>query len=645
VPEQATGTGLRASLTETTALILLARCRMMHISMTTLDDVLTPQEQPLARPRRRAWARVLAGFALGFLLCVVSALGALLVWDAGYEGRILPGVSVGGVDVSGLDHEQAWTTLEDAFRGLENGRVIVRTAAGDVVVPYSTFDRRADVEAMVDSALQTGRIGGAVERAVAEVRMAVSGVSLAPHVTLDDEAFAAEVSRAVAVHDRLPIDGAIAMTPDGIMRTLARSGRTFDGDVAAAAALPHLRLVDAPAEIVVEAPMIVTPPTHGDDEVMSAQVAAQRMIGDINVTFGEKEWRLKAATVGKWLRFGYDAVGRPWPTVDESAIGASLKKIKKDVRRAPVSAKYLKTRSGRVVGVVAGRDGRELDSGATAAAIAQVLEERARGAEATSVKVVTTKIAPKLSTAAALEKGPLMVRLGSWKTWFPISDRNYFGANIWQPAKIIDGTVLQPGQRFEWWSAIGPVSPARGFGPGGFIAGDHTEPTGALGGGMCSSSTTLFNAALRAGLQMGARSNHRYYIDRYPLGLDATVSKTRNGSQTLTFTNDMNTPVVIRTFRYRSGGRGWVRYEIWGVPDGRKVTLSKPAVANLRKATTKTVYVSTLRKGVREQIEYPSNGMDVSVSRVVRSRSGRVIHSETYRSHYALWNGIIEIGR
>ena len=61
-------------------------------------------------------------------------------------------------------------------------------------------------------------------------------------------------------------------------------------------------------------------------------------------------------------------------------------------------------------------------------------------------------------------------------------------------------------------------------------------------------------AALRAGLQMGARSNHRYYINRYPLGLDATVSKTAGGSQTVTFTNDMRTPIVIRTFRYRSGG-------------------------------------------------------------------------------------------
>ena len=178
-----------------------------------------------------------------------------------------------------------------------------------------------------------------------------------------------------------------------------------------------------------------------------------------------------------------------------------------------------------------------------------------------------------------------MTMLGTWKTWFPISDHNFFGANIWRPAKIIDGTVLRPGQRFEWWSAIGPVTPARGFGPGGFIAGNHTEPTGALGGGMCSSSTTLFNAALRAGLQMGARSNHKYYIFRYPLGLDATVSKTRGGgSQTMSFTNDMKTPIVIRTYRYRAGGKGWVRYEIWGIPDGRKVSLSRPAVCNVRQA-------------------------------------------------------------
>jgi vancomycin resistance protein YoaR len=181
---------------------------------------------------------------------------------------------------------------------------------------------------------------------------------------------------------------------------------------------------------------------------------------------------------------------------------------------------------------------------------------------------------------------------------------------------------------------------------GGYIAGDHTDPTGALGGGMCSSSTTLFNAALRAGLKMGARSNHQYYINRYPLGLDATVSmKGGRVGQTVTFTNDMDTPILIRGFRVGgTSGKGWVRYEIWGIPDGRKVSLSKPSVGNVRRATTQVFRVSYLPKGVRRQTEWPANGMDVSVTRVVRDRNGRIIHHETFRSHYRLWNGRIEIG-
>jgi vancomycin resistance protein YoaR len=237
-----------------------------------------------------------------------------------------------------------------------------------------------------------------------------------------------------------------------------------------------------------------------------------------------------------------------------------------------------------------------------------------------------------------------MYELGGWTTYFPISERNFFGANIWRPAELINGTVLMPGQSFDWWNAIWPVTTARGFGPGGVIKSDHTDPTGALGGGMCSSSTTLFNAALRSGLQMGARSNHKYYINRYPLGLDATVSIMGGGRQTMSFTNNMRTPIVIRAWKIRHGSSGYVRYEIWGIPDGRTVSLSRPSVSNVRRATTNVVTVSTLPHGVREQTEYPSDGMDVSVSRVVRNAAGRVIDSDTWYTHYVLWNGRIEVG-
>ena len=73
---------------------------------------------------------------------------------------------------------------------------------------------------------------------------------------------------------------------------------------------------------------------------------------------------------------------------------------------------------------------------------------------------------------------------------------------------------------------------------------------------MCSASTTLFNAALRAGLTIGARDNHRYYISSPP------PRSRRHGvnAQTMSFTNDMKTPILIRGVKINGcGGVGYVR--------------------------------------------------------------------------------------
>ncbi len=617
--------------------------------MTTVDEVLgspadaPPEASAVSKPR--AWPRLLAGFLLGLLACLGITAGALVAWDAGYEGRILPGVHAGDLDLSGLDRDQASAALAAAFHGYGEGRLVLRTDAGDVSVPFSQFSRRIDVEKLADEALQEGRTGTMVERALGEVRLALRGQQLEPALVLDEAALDAGVADALSWLRLDPVDAQVVKGTRQIYVVGARSGRTFDTAAAASAALQAVRPMDAPREVVVDAPTVTLAPARDDATVLAAKTAAERMLGNLVVAFKDQHWTIKAATVRGWIGFENAADGSVQPVLDQAAIAAALNKVAKGVRLAPVSATFLGSRSGRIVGVAAGKNGRELDRPATAVAIMDALKSRAAGVAAAPVAAKVTSVEPKITTEQATRKAPLMRRLGSWKTWFPISDHNYFGANIWIPAKIIDGTVLKPGQTFEWWRAVGPVTTSRGFGPGGFIAGDHTDPTGALGGGMCSSSTTLFNAALRAGLQMGSRVNHQYYIYRYPLGLDATVSKSSTGTRTMTFTNDMKNPIVIRTYRYTAGGRGWVRYEIWGIPDGRTVSISKPSVANVRQATTSTVYVNTLPHGVRQQTEYPANGMDVSVTRVVRSSSGRIIHQDTWRSHYQLWNGIIQVGR
>jgi vancomycin resistance protein YoaR len=579
-------------------------------------------DAPRRRSRKRSLAAFAAAFLIGALLCLGLAGAALYLWDAGYEGRVLAGVDVGGVDLSGLDREQASAKLLAAFGDHAEGGVSGGTAAGDVTTPVADV-RRADITAMVDAALAAGRSGSPAERAFGEIGLAMSGRTIPPRLTAEGSAVGAAVDTAV---DQVPtpsLDSGVATDDARTPVTPPESDRSVDAATATAAAkaLETLRRVDAAFE---------------------TKAANERMTTDVVVTFGKSKWTIKAAVVRSWLHLERRADGSEWPAVDPSSIPASLKGVAKAVTVAPVSAGYVKDKAGKVIGVVPAANGRTLDQTATAKAIAANVSARGTGSAAKPVKVVVAAVQPKVTTAAAQKSGSVMTLLGAWKTWFPISDHNFFGANIWQPAKFIDGTVLAPGQTFEWWSAIGPVTRARGFGLGGFIAGDHTEPTGAMGGGMCSSSTTLFNAALRAGLKINERSNHRYYINRYPLGLDATVS---GGRQTMSFTNDMKNPILIRTYRYRSGGKGWVRYEIWGVPDGRTVSLGGPVVSNRQHATTHTVRVSTLRRGVGKQTEYPSDGMNVAVSRVVRDAGGAILHSETFRSHYTLWNGRIEIGR
>jgi vancomycin resistance protein YoaR len=435
------------------------------------------------------------------------------------------------------------------------------------------------------------------------------------------------------------------MTKAGVAMTPASDGATVDASPVIAAALAAVERPDAPAEVVVPVATTPVPAAVSDAVVRVAADEATRMIGDVRVAFGKKAWTIKSNIVRGWIGFATAADGSIHPTVDATKIPAALKAVTKAVLKPAKSAVFLRAKSGRTFGVAASADGRQLDVAATSQMIADALAARALTGAPVSVKVAIGPVTPKLTTAQAKLKAPVMTLLGTWTTWFPISDHNFFGANIWIPAQIINGTVLGVGQTFDWWNAVGDVSPSRGFGPGGVIKGNHTDPTGALGGGMCSSSTTLFNAALRAGLQMGARGNHRYYINRYPLGLDATVWKMGGAVQDMSFTNDTGHPILILGIKTRAGGRGFVTYQLWGVPDGRRVSLSAPSVTNVVQATTSIEYVSTLPHGVRNQTEYPSNQMDVSVSRVVRDKNGRVIHSEVWQSHYVLWNGIIQIGR
>ena len=151
--------------------------------MAIADEILVQPVEPAEAPvasKPRVLPRLVFGFLLGLVLVGGAAAAGLYAWDQSYEGRILPGVSAAGLDLTGLDRAQATAALDKAYDAVTTGRVVVETEAGDVSVPYAQFGRHVDTAAMVDAALRAGRDGTTAERALGEIRLALNGQTIQP---------------------------------------------------------------------------------------------------------------------------------------------------------------------------------------------------------------------------------------------------------------------------------------------------------------------------------------------------------------------------------------------------------------------------------------------------------------------------------
>ena len=603
-----------------------------------------PFEPTTARRRPRAAVRFGVAFLVGMIAALALGVGALYAYDQQYHGRILPGVRVAAIDLAGMTREQAIERVADEYTWVGEGAIQVNTPDGPLRVPYSVIQRRVDAEALVDAALGVGRSGNAVDRVIAGARTAIRGASVEPTVTFDAQAVARNIERFARLLDRDPVNAYVTTTDEGFDLTASKDGRTADAAPAIEAALATVGALDAPDVIEVDLEAAPVEPDITTAEAEDAKATAERIATGIVLTRDDKQVRLNGSRIRRWITFVVDESGAYAPVVDTSPLPKELKKLAKKVNVAARSASY-KTSGAKITGVIPSREGKAMDVDATAAEVESLLASRASGgADAEKLKAVMTTIRPKLTTNQAREVIPKMRKISQWTTYFPIAEKNGFGANIWIPAMDLDGHVVAPGETFDFWKAIGPVTRARGYRQGGAIINGRTELQGALAGGICSTSTTLFNAALRAGYQMGARRNHYYYIDRYPLGLDATVTRSGSSVQTMEFTNDTRYPVLIRAYKIRNGGAGYVKFALYSVPTGRKVSFSRPIVRNFRPASDTIQYTSSLPKGASQRVEFAVDGMQVWVTRTVR-KGGKVIHKETYFSNYARITGITLVGR
>lgn len=157
--------------------------------------------------------------------------------------------------------------------------------------------------------------------------------------------------------------------------------------------------------------------------------------------------------------------------------------------------------------------------------------------------------------------------IGTFSTKFGSSSSDRTG-NLRAGVGHINGTILYPGEEFSTYEKVSPFTEENGY----FLAGSYRNGSvvETFGGGICQVSTTLYNAALLAELEIVERHNHSMLVNYVDISGDAAISGTEKDFK---FKNNKDFPIYIEG--YLTDSRQLV-FNIYGIetrPENRTIEL------------------------------------------------------------------------
>lgn len=217
--------------------------------------------------------------------------------------------------------------------------------------------------------------------------------------------------------------------------------------------------------------------------------------------------------------------------------------------------------------------------------------------------------------------------LGVCKTNYAASNKNRT-TNLILAAGKINGTVLLPGEEFSYNNVVGKRTVEAGYKNAATYSNGQVVDD--IGGGICQISSTLYDAAVFANMDITVRRNHQFVTSYLPAGKDATVVW---GSQDFKFKNSRKYPVRITATV--SGGVATV--QIWGVKEDVEYDISiETKQISTIKYTTQYIEDASLPAGTQKVSQAGANGRKVQAYKVMKLNgqvvSRTLLSTDTYRA-------------
>jgi vancomycin resistance protein YoaR len=573
---------------------------------------MTEMAARLTRPIRGLSRAGTVAAVLGLLVLVAGA--AVFARALALRESVLPGVSVAGVDVGGLSRADAQAAVQSqlAARLAEPVRIQVGEQSF-TVRPDRIW--ALDARATEERAFHAGR-DSTLSRLGALAAPFTAEYEVEPVLELRP----AEVARVEATLRELtsrPVGAGLSMKGGEVVVRPSRLGTTVQVepllDALRTAGLAGAGEIVARAEPV--QPMITT-----EEAEAVAQQARTVIAAPVDIRFkGRDVGALEPRQLAKLVRFER-AAGAYEVLLDRERLQQALLPMVKAKLRDPVDATFKVV--GDRVRVVGSRPGTTLAPvKAQEAVLTAALQPGVRTAGVT-LTVLPATFATKDAKAMGIRE-----KISTFTTDMGESSANRIW-NVHLLGDYLDGTIIKSGQTFSYNEEVGPRTAERGFREGQMIFGGVLIPS--IGGGVCQTATTVFNAAFEAGLPIKTRYNHSFYISHYPMGRDATVSW---GGPDLVFRNDLRNAILVKV----SYTNTTFTVSFYGTKQKRRVEATTSTPTNYTQPRLQYAIDPSAPPGSVRTAAGGGPGFDVNVHRKV-FQDGKLLREDDFFTRYVPQN-------
>lgn len=598
---------------------------------------------------------------LGFLaLLAITVLVVLsyLYFLYLYQGKFFPGVTISGIKVSGKTPAQASQILSKDFENRVNNPLTLTYQRQNYLLNLADTSPKLNLEESLKQAYQTGRSKNPIEDLRQQTTALILGSNTVPKLSYENEgALTSQFSAINLAIKKDPVDAKLIFEKNTTI-TPAEDGYELNSETLLKQLEEYLLFrASAPTAL----PTKTLPPIFTTADAQNAQAALQKVAQNpIKLKFENAVWatidqptlyslldlyqtqpNLATAKINnqevvvKEVAIGQISLTDNKPVIDPEKLATYLQKLSAKVDQPVKEARFaFDANSKRATEFQPAQEGRKLDIDQTALLLSQALLP---SSEVSDIELPVSVVKPKVTNAEVNNFG-IEELLGRGVSNFAgsIENRIY---NIKLAASRINGVLVAPGETFSFNNTVGDISAATGYKQAYVIKSGRTVLDD--GGGVCQVSTTLFRAVLNAGLPIIERTAHAYRVSYYeqgfPPGLDATVFYP---SVDFKFKNDTSSYILIQSYSYGTT----LTFNIYGTPDGRVSTLSKPVITSQTPPPPELRQDDpTLPRGTVKQVDWSAWGANVSFNRTVK-RNGETLISETWKSFYKPWQAVFLVG-